>query len=65
MKNPFKQEHTCTRPPSQHRVSPTPSAFHDLTDTDLEKVQGGKDTSHVAEIVITKSTDRPTPKLFL
>ena len=41
MKNPFKQEQTPKRHPSQQRLPTPPPALRDLTDADLEYVQGG------------------------
>ena len=41
MKNPFKQEQTPKRHPSQQRLPTTPPALPDLTDADLGHVQGG------------------------
>jgi hypothetical protein len=43
MKNPFKHKHTPTGYPSQQRVPPPPACAKDLTDQELEKVQGGRD----------------------
>ena len=42
MKNPFKHERTTQETLSQEQESPMPLAISDLTDADLEQVQGGK-----------------------
>jgi hypothetical protein len=43
MKKPFQPKHIPTHPSSQQRVSSTPPALRDLTDADLEHVQGGQE----------------------
>ena len=40
MKIPFEKEQTPKNPPSQERKPTTPPAVRELTDTDLEHVQG-------------------------
>ena len=42
MKKAPKPQHTSPQIPSHQRVSPTPPILQDLTDADLEQVQGGQ-----------------------
>jgi hypothetical protein len=42
MKNPFKREHTSKDQPSQAPATPQAARLKDMTDVDLEYIQGGK-----------------------
>jgi len=53
MKNPFKHENTPKGKPSKPRVRPKPSPSRDLTDADLELVQGGKGTTNLQKLCCT------------
>ena len=43
MKKPSKHQYTPTAKPSQQSMPPTPPTIRELTDADLEYVQGGRE----------------------
>ena len=61
MKNPFKHEHTPKGKPSQERKLPTTLPLRDLTNADLEQVQGA--TVQHGDFHIQKYVDKASPKL--
>ena len=61
MKNPSKKAQTPNNIPSKEQITPTPPTLRDLTNTDLEQVQGGTTPhlyqslhggTHIAKVII-------------
>ena len=56
-----KNERTSNNTPSQKQGAPTPPTLRDLTDADLEQVQGA--SVQIGDIHIQKYPDKASPTL--